>query len=434
MQRVLSGDISSYVGKNVMLSGWIHRIRKIGGIAFVILRDRAGLVQTVFETKELFRKLEGLKEESVVSVSGYVKKEERAPMGAEVRVFKIEVISRVKEDLPVVINKKELKVNIDTLLDYRTITLRNPKQRAIFKVQGEILKAFRAFFENQGFTEINTPKIVCAGAETGGAEMFSFKYFKKGLAYLAQSPQLYKQIMVGVFERVFETAYVYRAEPHATSRHINEYMSLDIEMGFINSWLDLIDTHQELTKYMIEHLEKTCKEEFKLLEAKIPKYTKIPVMKLSEAQDILEKEYKIKCKGAPDLDPKQEKAICDYTAKKYNSEFVFITHYPTKKRPFYTYPDPKNPEETLSFDLLFRGLEVTTGSQRHHEYDKVVKAMKDKNIDTKGFEEYLSIFKYGMPPHGGFCQGLERLTARFLELENVREASLFPRDINRLKP
>lgn len=434
MQRILSKDISSYIGESIVLFGWIHRIRKIGGIAFVILRDRAGLVQTVFETKETLKELRNLKEESVVSISGKVKKEERAPMGAEVRVLKIGVISRVTEDLPVTINKKELHVNIDTLLDNRTTTLRNPKQRAIFKVQGKILKAFRNFFEEQSFIEVNTPKIVCAGAETGGAEMFNFKYFRKGLAYLAQSPQLYKQIMVGVYERVFETAYVYRAEPHATARHINEYMSLDAEMGFIKDWKELMDICQDFIKYLLGYIEKNSKEDFELLGGSIPKYKKIPVLKLSEAQKILEKEYKIKCKEAPDLDPKQEKAICEYTAKKYNSEFVFITHYPTKKRPFYVYSNPKNPEETLSFDLLFRGIEVVTGGQRNHEYEKVIKKMKNRNIDPEGFKEYLDIFKYGMPPHGGFAFGLERLTAKFLNLENVKEASLFPRDINRLKP
>lgn len=434
MRRVISYEVKNHIGKEIKISGWIHRIRKIGGIAFVIIRDGQGLVQTVFESKDVLKALEELKEESVISVCGKVKKEERAPMGAELRASKVEIIFRVTEDLPITINKKELNVNIDTLLDYRPIALRNPKQRAIFRVQGEILKAFRSFFEEKGFVEVNTPKIVCSGAETGGAEMFSFRYFKKGLAYLAQSPQLYKEIMVGVFERVFETAYVYRAEPHATSRHINEYLSLDAEMGFIESWTDLIDICEDYVKYLIEYLRKKSKEYFELLEAKLPKIAKIPVLKLREAQGILEKEYKMKCIGAPDLDPKQEKAICEYTAKKYGSDFVFITHYPVKKRPFYTYDDPKNPEETLSFDLLFRGLEITTGGQRQHEYDKIVKKMQAKNIDPKDFGDYLNIFKYGMPPHGGFAFGLERLTARFLELENVKEASLFPRDINRIRP
>ena len=434
MKRILSNDVKNFIGKEVKLSGWIHRIREIGGIAFVILRDGKGLVQTVFESKHILKTLEDLKEESTVSIIGKVIKEDRAPGGVEVKAKEMKVISKVSNDLPITINKKELKINLDTLLDNRPLALRNPKQRAIFKVQGEVLKAFRTFFEGQGFVEINTPKIVCAGAETGGAEMFSFKYFKKKLAYLAQSPQLYKQIMVGVFERVFETAYVYRAEPHATSRHINEYVSMDAEMGFIESWMDLIDILQEFVKHIIEHLNKYSKEDFELLDVKLPKYVKIPVFKLSEAQEIIEKEYKIKCKGAPDLDPKQEKLICEYVAKKFGSEFLFVTHYPIKKRPFYTFDDPKDPNLTLSFDLLFRGLEITTGGQRQHEYNKIIEKLKDKKINQDDFKEYLDIFRYGMPPHGGFGFGLERLTARFLELPNVKEASLFPRDINRIKP
>lgn len=433
MKRTLTTEINKNIGKEVTLSGWIHKLRKLGGISFIVLRDRNGLAQAVIDGTKENEKLTELTTESVVKITGKVVKEERAPHGAELHDCKIEVISPVKEDIPFSINKKELNVNLDTLLDNRPLTLRNPKQQAIFRVQGEILRAFRTFFEDHDFTEINTPKIVCSGAETGGAEMFEVKYFKKK-ALLAQSPQLYKQIMAGVYERVFETAYVYRAEPHATSRHINEYMSLDMEMGFIDSWMDLIDIHQDLFKYMIEYLEKNSKEDFEMLGATIPKYVKIPVMKLTEVQAILEKEYGEKCLGEPDLEPKHERQICEHTTKKYGSELVFITHYPSKKRPFYTMDDPESPKETLSFDLLFRGLEVTTGGQRLHLYEDYLKKMKDRGMAEEGFEDYLSIFKYGMPPHGGFCHGLERLTARFLELDNVREASLFPRDINRLRP
>lgn len=434
MKRIYSTEISEHIGKETKLSGWLHRKRQMGGIAFVVIRDGKGLAQCVVEGKEALEVLENLKEESVISIYGKVKKEERAPQGAEVQVEKIEVISKVTEDLPITINKKEFNVNLDTLLDNRTLALRNPKQRAIFRVQGEIMKAFRCFFEEKEFVEINTPKIVSAGAETGGAEMFSMKYFKKGNAYLAQSPQLYKQIMVGVFEKVFETAYVYRAEPSATTRHISEYLSLDAEIGFIESWMDLIDIYQEFIKYLIDRLKKNYREDFDFLEAKIPTFTKIPVMTLKEAEEIIEKEYKVKCLGAPDLDPKQEKLICEYVTKKYNSEFVFITHYPVKKRPFYTSEDPERTGETLSFDVLFRGLEITTGGQREEDHETLLKKMKEKGIDPEGFGEYLDIFKYGMPPHGGFALGLERLTMRFLELDNVKEASLFPRDMNRIKP
>lgn len=432
--RTYAKDIAKNTGKSVTLSGWIHKIRKLGGITFIVLRDRSGLAQAVVEKKEAVKLLEGLSTESVVSLFGKVAKEPRAPQGAELRVEKVEIISAVKDELPIEINKKEMNVNIDTLLDNRVLSLRNPRQRAIFKVQSEIINAFRDFLLSKEFTEINTPKIVEEGLETGGAEMFEFKYFGKK-AYLSQSPQMYKQIMVGVFEKVFETAYIYRAEKHSTARHLNEYLSLDLEMGFIDSWEDVMGLEEEFIGYLLKRLKDKCRAEFELVGATIPSIPKkIPRLKLAEAEKILEKEFKEKCAGAPDLDPKQEKLICEYAAKKLGSEFIFITHYPSKKRPFYAKDDPKNPKETLSFDLLFRGLEVTTGGQRINNYDEIVAKMKERGLAPNDFKDYLTIFKYGMPPHGGLAIGGERLTARLLELENVREASLFPRDMNRLRP
>lgn len=432
--RTYAADIAKNIGKNITLSGWVHKIRKLGGITFIVLRDRTGLVQAVVEKKEAVKLLEGLSTESVVSLSGKVAKEPRAPQDAELRVEKANVISAVKDELPIEINKKEMNVNIDTLLDWRQISLRAPKEQAIFKVQAEILQTFRDFLSSKNFIEISTPKIVEEGLETGGAEMFEVKYFSRK-AFLAQSPQMYKQIMVGVYERVFEISYMYRAEKHSTSRHLNQYLSLDLEMGFIESWEEVMDLEEDYLGYLIDSLNKNCKDEFKQWESAIPKKPKrIPRLKLSEAQKILEKTYKERCLGAPDLDPKQEKLICEYTEKKLDSEFIFITHYPSKKRPFYTMDDPKNPKETLSFDLLFRGLEVTTGSQRLHIYDEYIKKMKDRGLKPEDFKDYLVAFKYGMPPHGGLAIGGERLTARLLGLDNVRQASLFPRDINRLRP
>ncbi len=434
MKRTLTTDINRQIGKEITLYGWIHKLRKLGGISFIVLRDRAGLAQAVIDGARENDKLKELTTETVVKITGKVVKEERAPYGAELHDAKIEVLSPVKEDIPIAINKKEINVNLDTLLDNRPITLRSPKQRAIFKVQAEIVDEFRKFLTQEGFTEINSPSIVSSGLETGGAEMFEVKYFKQK-AFLSQSPQMYKQILVGVYERVFETAYMYRAEKHSTSRHLNEYMSLDLEMGFINSWEDIMDLEEKYLNVLIEKLGKNCTEQFEMLGIDLPQMSKrIPRMKLIEAQEILEKEYREKCLGAPDLDPKQERQICEYAAKKHGSEFVFITHYPSKKRPFYTYDDPDNPKETLSFDLLFRGQEVTTGGQRLHIYEDYIKKMKDRGMDPKNFEDYLSAFRYGMPPHGGLAIGLERLTARLLNLDNIREASLFPRDINRLRP
>jgi nondiscriminating aspartyl-tRNA synthetase len=432
--RIFSNEVAGKVGKAVSVSGWIHKIRKLGGITFLVLRDREGLVQGVVEKKEANMVLADLSTESVVIITGKVAKEDRAPSGAEIRVDKVELISKVTEELPIEINKKEMNVNLDTLLDWRPISLRSPRQRAIFKIQAEIIKSFREFLGERGFTEINTPKIVEAGLETGGAEMYSLKWFDKK-AFLSQSPQMYKQIMVGVFERVFETAYIYRAEKHNTSRHLNEYLSLDLEMGFIDSFEDIMNLEEEYLKYLIDILAKDFKAEFELIGSELPpKPKKIPRLRLVEAQKILEKEYKVKCVGAPDLEPSHEKLICEYAAAKLGSEFVFITHYPTQKRPFYAMDDPSSPKETLSFDLLYRGLEVTTGGQRLHLYPDYVKKMQTRGMDLKSFEDYLCAFKYGMPPHGGLAIGAERLTARLLNLDNVREASLFPRDINRLRP
>lgn len=432
--RTFTQDIAKNIGKEITMAGWIHKIRKLGGISFIVIRDRTGLAQTVVEKKEANKVLADLSTESVVEVTGKIVKEERAPFGAEMRVEKAALLSPVREDIPVEINKKEINANLDTLLDVRPLTLRAPVQRAVFKIQAEILNTFRNFLSANNFTEINSPKIVEEGLETGGAEMFEVKYFKKK-AFLAQSPQMYKQIMVGVFERVFETSFMYRAEKHDTSRHLNEYLSLDLEMGFIKSYKEIMDLEEEYLKELTVNLKKNCLGEFELLGAEIPTVPKkIPRLKLSEAQKILENKYGEKCIGAPDLEPKQEIQICKYVKEKYNSEFVFITHYPSKKRPFYTMDDPKNPDETLSFDLLFRGVEVTTGGQRLHLYDNYIEKMKSRGIDPKGFSDYLSVFKYGMPPHGGLAIGAERLTQKLCGLENVREASLFPRDINRLRP
>jgi nondiscriminating aspartyl-tRNA synthetase len=431
--RTLTSEVAEHIGKKISVSGWIHKIRKMGGITFIVIRDRGGLVQGVVEKKEANKILEGLSTESVVTIVGEVVKEERAPQGAEIRVDSVELISKVSEDIPVEINKKELRANLDTLLDNRPLTLRSVEQRAIFKVQAVIVDTFRKFLEEEGFTEINTPKIVEAGLETGGAEMFELKYFDKK-AFLAQSPQMYKQIMVGVFERVFETAFIYRAEKHSTSRHLNEYLSLDLEMGFIESYEDIMNLEESFLKNLISRLEKECAEEFRSLGAEIPKISKIPRLKLTEVQEILHKEYKEDCLGEPDLTPDQEKLITKYATEKLDSEFVFVTHYPSKKRPFYTFDDPESPKETLSFDLLFRGLEVTTGGQRLHLFEDYKRKMEERGMDIRSFEDYLSVFKFGMPPHGGLAIGAERLTARLLNLDNIREASMFPRDINRLKP
>lgn len=442
MERTLIKDTPKFVGKKVKISGWVSTRRDHGELIFLDVRDRSATIQLVFSaefSKEAQKNANQVRSEYAVEIEGTINKrpkgmEKKGSITGSVEMSgeKIDILAK-SEELPLEINKKELNANIDTILDNRSIALRHPRQKAIFKVQSEIMEAFRSFFSAEEFTEIQTPEIVESGLETGGAQMFKIKYFNKS-AYLAQSPQMYKQIMVGVFERVFEVNPVFRAEPHNTSRHLNEYISLDIEMGFIDDFTDLIKIEEKYLTNLIKKLKENCSAELELLNVTLPEIKNIPQMKLIDAQKVLEKEYKEKCVGAPDLDPKQEKLICEYSKKKFGSEFIFITHYPTKKRPFYTMPDPKNPESTLSFDLIFRGLEVTTGGQRIHKFDVLKENMEKFGLDTKNFKNYLEVFRYGMPPHGGLALGLERLTMQMLNLSNIREACLFPRDLNRLEP
>jgi nondiscriminating aspartyl-tRNA synthetase len=326
---------------------------------------------------------------------------------------------------------REINLTLPRLLDFRPLTLRNQKIRAIFKVEEEIISAFRNSLKEWGFSEFESPSIVPATAE-GGAEVFHIDYFAHD-AYLAQSPQLYKQIMVGAFEKVFSVNHVFRAEPSVTTRHLCEYISLDMEMGFIDSWEDLMDVGDSLIKKIFTAIENNCQKELKLFGASLPKTSsKIPRMKMREAQEIIFKRTGRDHRKEIDLDPEDEKDICEYAKEKYGSELIFITHYPTRKRPFYTFADPKDPEYTLSFDLLCRGLEVITGGQRINDYKKLTENIKKWGNEVKDFKFYLQAFKYGMPPEGGFAMGAERITKQILGLENIREASLFPRDMIRI--
>lgn len=432
--RILSSDVTKFINKDVLVSGWVHKIRKLGGISFVVLRDRKGLLQCVVEKKEINQLIAGLSNESVITITGRVRKEDRAPGGAEIDVKKLEIISQVKEDLPVEINKKELNVNLDTLLDWRQLTLRNPKQRAIFKIHSVVTNSFREYLIQNDFVEINTPKIVEEGLETGGAEMFDLKWFGKK-AFLSQSPQMYKQIMVGVFERVFEVANYFRAEKHNTSRHVNEFTMMDFEIGFIENYEELMNVSEGYIKYLVKKLESESNEELNLWQAKVPIIDKkIPRLKLTEAQKILKEIYQHNIVGEPDLDPEGEKLISQYALEQLGSDFVFITHYPTKKRAFYSMDDSQNPKETLTFDLLFRGVEITSGGERLYKYEDYVKKLKERDLNPDNFFDYLIVFKYGMPRHGGTGWGADRLTAKILGLENIRESILFPRDIQRLRP
>jgi len=431
MPFILTNDLNKHIGSEIRVRGWAHKIRKLGGMNFLMIRDRTGVAQAAIEG-EVAEKIKGIGVESVISVRGKVVKEDRAPGGVEIKAADIEIISKVSDEIPLEINKKDLPANIETVLEYRPIALRHPKEQAIFKVQAEIARSFADFFKSNGFTQIFTPKLVAAGAE-GGAGLFKVDYFDRK-AFLGQSPQLYKQIMVGVFERVFEIGHVYRAEEHNTSRHLNEVVQMDIEMGFIEGQNDVMDTQEEFLKNLSQNLRQNCSKEFEMHGASIPEIVKIPRLTLEEVQGLIEKEYKKECRGLPDLDPEHEKMICEYVQKQGKGDYVFVTHFPAKKKPFYLMDDAEHEGKSLSFDLLFRGIEISSGGQRNHLYDVQVEKFKRMGYDPENFKDYLSIFKYGMPPHGGWSIGLERITMKMLGLSNVRQASLFPRDRHRLTP
>ncbi|MEG1256188.1 aspartate--tRNA(Asn) ligase [Clostridium sp.] len=429
MKRVMINKLNNYIDEKVKLQGWVYRIRKLKSITFIIVRDRTGLVQCVIENNSL----EGLslRVESVISIIGSVKEGKNTLNPFEVQVESLEVVNASQEELPIEINTPELNINLDTMLNNRVLSLRHEKVNSIFKIQDIIAQGFREFLIQEDFTEIFTPKIVSEGAE-GGTEIFEVKYFENK-AYLAQSPQFYKQMMVGAgFERVFEVAHVYRAEQHNTNRHLNEYISMDFEMGFIENEEDIMDMEEKLLKFIFNKVESEGQKYLEILQVQIPKIEGfIPKIKLSEALEILDREYNKKDLDG-DLDPEGEKLISRYVKEKYGCDFIFLTHYPRRKRPMYTMPCGE--VETHSFDLLFRGIEITTGGQRIHSYDELVKNMEYKGLNPKAYGSYTSIFKYGMPKHGGLAIGLERITAQLLGLENVREASLIPRDRTRLTP
>lgn len=429
IREVLEGE---YEGKEIRMNGAVHTIRHMGEVAFVILRKSRGLVQCVYEAGITDFDIRELKEESAVEVMGVVKAEERAPQGFEIRLKEIRVLSRPAEPLPLAVSKWKLNTSLETKLSLRPISLRNVRERAKFKIQEGIVRGFRDYLLSRDFTEIRTPKIVARGAE-GGSNVFKLEYFNKK-AELGQSPQFYKQTMVGVYDRVFEAAPVFRAEKHNTTRHLNEYTSLDFEMGYIDSFRDVMDMETGMLQYVMKLLEQDYKKELDMLGVTLPEVGRIPAVRFDQAKELVSRKYDRKIRNPYDLEPEEELLIGRYFQEEYGSDFVLVTHYPSKKRPFYAMDDPADPRFTLSFDLLFRGLEVTTGGQRIHDYREITAKMEKRGMDPEDIASYLMIFKYGMPPHGGLGIGLERLTMRLLDEQNVREASLFPRDVTRLEP
>lgn len=423
MTRTLVSELAGKVGETVRLQGWLHWKRDLGGIQFALLRDRSGIVQLVVE-----KGVDLPIAESAMEVRGRVVQNAKAPGGLEVLAQDPRFLAKALEPSPIEIPKEEWRANPETLLEYRYVSLRGEKARAALKVQAALVRGFRHYLDAQGFTEIFTPKIVSAGAE-GGSNLFPIDYFEQR-AYLAQSPQLYKQIMVGVYERVYEVAPVFRAEQHATSRHLNEYLSLDVEMGFISDENEVMDLEESLLQAMMEEAKTSAAPEVKLLEAEWPNLSEMPRLEHSEARRILREELSMGV--GQDFNEEAERALGAWAKEKWGVDFLFIIKYPEVARPFYAYPEGDG--RTRGFDLLFRGLEITSGGQRVHEHAILVEQLKKKGNDPANFAGYLEVFKFGMPPHGGFAIGAERITQKLLGLPNVRYARAFPRDRHRLTP
>lgn len=434
--RIVTQETVTKVGEEVILYGWIERVRTHGKIAFFDIRDRGGILQVVAVTPETVASVELLSQQTVVRITGLVKERgeryinENLPLGKiELQLTKpVEIISKA-ELLPFDMGGVELNLQLPTLLDFRTLSLRNEKIANIFRVQAAILAGFRNAAEGLGAIEVVVPTI-SASATEGGAEVFPVEYYGYP-AYLTQSPQLYKQMMVPVFERVFTISHAYRAEPSVTTRHLSENTQMDMEIGFVD-FPELLDLLEKVITDTLKFAEE--KTGHILKEYKIPpiSFGKIPRLKLSEAQDIIFSEFGRDVRGEKDLGPQDEIDICKWAQDNHGSDLVTITHFPTKKRAFYTMPDPENPEVSLSFDILFRGVEISSGSQRINEYERLKKAIEERGLKIENFKLYLQAFEFGMPPEGGFSFGLERITMHMLNLANVREASLFPRDMERI--
>jgi nondiscriminating aspartyl-tRNA synthetase len=435
MERIPTTQVQHHIGQRVRVQGWLHALRKLGGVTFVVVRDGWGTVQAVSEDDAALAALleGGLGAETVLALEGAVVAEAQAPGGVELRQLTVQVLTPVAEPPPISLHKRQIKASLPTLLDHAVVANRHPARRAVFRLAAGAMAGFRATLGARGFTEIQTPKIVASATESG-SNVFQLDYFGRP-AYLAQSPQFYKQIMVGVFERVFEVGPVFRAEPHDTTRHVNEYVSLDVEFGFVENHFTVMTLARDVIAGILATLQGGYAAELALLEARLPAVpAEIPHIHFAEAQELILQRHGVDVRGEPDLSPQDERWLGAWAQEERGSDFLFVTGYPMRKRPFYTHPDPTRPGYSNSFDLLFRGVELITGGQRLHRYGDYLDALSRAGYPVAPFESYLEAFRYGMPPHGGFAIGLERLLMQLLDLPNLRLATLFPRDMNRVIP
>lgn len=429
--RTLAADLSSYAdtpGTPVRLSGWIHRRRRLSGLAFVVLRDRSGTAQVVVRDEATLALVDSLGEETAVEVSGTTSSNAQAPGGVEVVDPVVTALSEPAATPPIEIWRPGISAGLPTMLDHAQVTTRHPRQQAAWRIAAASMQGFRTTLDAQHFTEVQSPKLVESATESG-ANVFTVDYFGRP-AYLAQSPQFYKQVLVGVFERVYEIGPVFRAEPHDTVRHLAEYVSLDVELGFIDDHRDVVRVLRDVMAGMVEAVRQRAARDLELLDVDVPAVPEeIPVLHFREA---------LRIAGAPDdepdLAPAHERAVGAWAQETHGSDFVVVEGYPTAHRAFYSHPDPAEPHWSRSFDLIFRGVELVSGAQRLHRHEDYVAVLAARGLDPAPYEGYLEAFRYGVPPHGGFAIGLERWVSRLIGVENVRQVTLFPRDLHRLSP
>ena len=427
IHEITPDDLRSACGGRITLFACVHRIRKASGVTFVTVRTGRHLLQAVYSEKTCTSALSELCEGAYTELSGIVAEEPRAIHGYEIVLTEFSVLSRPAEEYPLKVSDRVLGCTLDASLKNRAVALRHPHERAVFKISEGVTNGFREFMQKNGFTEIHTPKIGSVAAE-GGTNVFKLSYFGND-AMLAQSPQLYKQIAVAFFDRVFEIAPAFRADKHNSARHLNEYTGLDLEMGYIKDMTDVMEMTVAMLKHVISHLQRSCGYELDMLGMALPVIGSIPSVTFYEALDILGKPH-----DQPDLDPTDEAKLCEFSKREYMSELIFVTKFPGAKRPFYLMDSADDPELCESFELLFRGVETASGGQRIHDYEAQLSKLRRYGLDPAELADYLAAHKYGLPPHGGLGMGLERFVMKLSGLDNIRQASLFPRDMHHFKP